>query len=181
MNQFIPKIFLLGLLSICLFFCQYVLAQVEGNIPFSMTVNKSHGKSDQNLLLTLEMTAGMGNPTAIYNLAHNYHHGTYSAVDLVKAKSWYDKAAVTNSPTVRYKIGRMYEVGAIFDKNLATAVEHYTFAADAGDINAQANLGAIYLSDKSTLQQGINWSEKAAEQNSVQAQVNLAMAYQKGY
>lgn len=156
---------------------------VVEDIPFTMTQTVSN-----NELNSLKLTAELGDPIAIYNLAHSYHHGTYSEVDLPQAKNWYEKAATTDSPSVRYKIGRMFESGVIFKKDINKAVEHYTFAAEAGDINAQANLGALYLAKKlpknlakkNSIEQGIRWSEKAAEQNSVQAQVNLAMTYQKG-
>ncbi|MGV2873046.1 tetratricopeptide repeat protein [Colwellia sp. E150_009] len=151
--------------------------------PFTMTQTVNN-----NELMSLKLTAELGDPIAIYNLAHSYHHGTYSEVDLAQAKNWYEKAATTDSPSVRYKIGRMFESGVIFKKDINKAVEHYIFAAEAGDINAQANLGALYLAKKlpknlakkNSIKQGIRWSEKAAEQNSVQAQVNLAMTYQKG-
>lgn len=143
--------------------------------PFIMTKTETNSN-----LMTLTLTAGLGDPIAIYNLAHSYHHGTYSVVDLEQAKIWYEKAATTDSPPVRYKIGRMFESGVIFDKDINKALEHYIFAAKADDINAQANLGAIYLAKKYTIEQGIEWSIKAAEQNSVQAQVNLALTYQKG-
>ena len=143
--------------------------------PFTM--RKAETNSN---LMTLTLTAGLGDPIAVYNLAHSYHHGTYSAVDLEQAKIWYEKAATTDSPPVRYKIGRMFESGVFFDKDINKALEHYVFAAKAGDINAEANLGAIYLAKKNTLEQGIEWSKKAAAQNSVQAQVNLALTYQKG-
>lgn len=156
---------------------------VDENKPFTMTQTVSN-----NELNSLKLTAELGDPIAIYNLAHSYHHGTYSEVDLAQAKNWYEKAATTNSPSVRYKIGRMFESGIIFNKNINKAVKHYTFAAEAGDINAQANLGGLYLANKlpeklvkkDSIEQGIIWSKKAAEQNSVQAQVNLAITYQKG-
>lgn len=160
-----------------------VTGRAKENKPFTMTQTVTN-----NDLMSLKLTAELGDPIAIYNLAHSYHHGTYSDVDLVQAKDWYEKAAATLSPPVRYKIGRMYESGVIFDKDINKAVEHYIFAAEGGDINAQSNLGALYLANrisekltnKESIEQGIHWSKKAAEQNSVQAQVNLAMTYQKG-
>jgi TPR repeat protein len=144
-----------------------------------MTVKKAIQVQNQGIL-ALITNADLGDPIAIYNLAHNYHHGTDTAVDLIKAKNWYVKAASTQSPSVRYKIGRMFELGIIFDKNIQKALEHYTFSAEANDVNAQTNLGSIYLSNKDTLEQGVLWTEKAAQKNSVQAQVNLAIVYQKG-
>lgn len=137
--------------------------------------------SEKSLYLKqIKALAQRGDGKKQYNLAYYYHHGTYSNVDLTQARIWYEKAALTNSASVRYKIGRMYETGVFFDKDLAKAIEHYTFASEVGDINAQANLGAIYLSKKDKIEQGVLWSTEAADRNSVQAQVNLAMTYQRG-
>jgi TPR repeat protein len=164
-----------------------VVKSIDENVDVKKTFTMTQTVSN-NDLMSLQLTAELGDPIAIYNLAHSYHHGSYSKVDLAQAKIWYEKAASTDSPSVRYKIGRMFESGVIFDQNINKAVEHYTFAAEAGDLNAQANLGGLYLAhklaekltNKESIEQGIHWSKKAAEQNSVQAQVNLAMTYQKG-
>lgn len=142
--------------------------------------SKSSTLTKKQQLMALELTAGLGDPIDIYNLAHNYHHGTYSDIDLKKAKLWYTKAASTAVPAIRYKIGRMYELGIIFEKSREQALSHYHFAAKGEDIFAQTNLGALYLSDKDEIEQGIYWSKKAAESNSIEAQVNLAIAYQRG-
>ena len=166
-----------------LIFCCVTVFLVENavaNLDESLTLKQNTLSKDQQTLMSLELTAGLGNPIDIYNLAHNYHHGTHSEIDLEKAKIWYNKAATTKEPAVRYKIGRMYELGIIYDKNLEKALEHYHFAAEGGDIFAQTNLGAIYLSDKDQIEQGIYWSKKAAEKNSIESQVNLAIAYQRG-
>lgn len=169
------RIWLLILCCATVFFAKNAVANTNESKDL-----KSSTLTKKQQLMALELTAGLGDPIDIYNLAHNYHHGTYSDIDLKKAKLWYTKAASTAVPAIRYKIGRMYELGIIFEKNREQALSHYQFAAEGGDISAQTNLGAIYLSEKNNLAKGIHWSKKAAENDSVEAQVNLAVTYQRG-
>lgn len=51
--------------------------------------------------------------------------------------------------------------------------------AEAGDVNAQTNLGSIYYSEQN-YPEAVKWLRKAAEQGDAQAQYNLAVCYYEG-
>lgn len=85
----------------------------------------------------------------------------------------------------RYLIGRMYAVGDGVEKDLSEAerwisgvVRFYRIGAERGDVNAQYQLGSIYLDtlgvDRS---EAYEWTAKAALRGHPGAQYNLSKLY----
>lgn len=65
----------------------------------------------------------------------------------------------------------------------ATAARWYALAAQGGDAQGQANLGALYFQGLGVAKDpvlGLQWTRRAAEQGSADGQGNLATAYRRG-
>ncbi len=83
----------------------------------------------------------------------------------------------------QYRIGRMYEFGAGYPKDVAQAVAWYRKAADKGYIDAMQELGVLYATGDGVPRddaQSAQWFRKAAEAGNPTAQYNLGLLYAKG-
>ncbi|NQY88451.1 MAG: sel1 repeat family protein [Colwellia sp.] len=97
-----------------------------------------------------------------------------------EARKWFGLAAKSTSPAVRYKIGRLFETGTLYQQSYLEAVKHYSYAADKGDIYAINNLAILYLNGTGVtkdIAKGITLFTRAANRGSVEAQVNLGLYY----
>lgn len=116
-----------------------------------------------------------------YNKGYYYLTGTGDVKQSdIEARKWFDIAAKSNSPAVRYKIGRLFETGTLYQQSYSEAIKHYSYAADKGDIYAINNLAILYLNGTGIAKdadKGITLFTRAAERGSVEAQVNLGLYY----
>ena len=136
----------------------------------------------QNLDLDkLTALAEKGIPTQQYNLGFSYFHGQGGIPqDKEKGLYWLNKAAEGDSAAVHYKIGRLYEMGEIFDKDVNKAFDYYLQSGQSGDPYGMSNLSVMYIEGRGVeknIEEGIKWAEKAAKNGFVNAQVNLALLY----
>ncbi len=143
------------------------------------------------LLLTL------GVPVAVVIVAltwqriqeHNKKHNTEQFLALVEEEKYdaashlEDKIDVSDGK-VQFALGRMYFNGNGVAKNRETGIMWFHKAAEQGNIDAQAFLGAKYIqgSDgfvKNTVV-GMKWIHKAAKQGDALAQMMLGLTYAYG-
>ena len=149
---------------------------------FIILTSISHGVFAQKLdLKKMTVLAEEGIPTQQYNLAYSYFHGNGGITqDKEKGIYWMKKAAKGDSAAVHYKIGRLYETGEIYSKDINKAFDHYLLSGKAGDPYGMVNLSVMYLEGKGVkkdIDEGIKWAEKAAKNGFVNAQINLALLY----
>ncbi len=126
------------------------------------------------------LSGAYGEGAGQYNLGYKYLHGKGVVQSNFEAKKWFDLAGKSNNPGVRYKIGRLYETGVLYKKDIIKAVFHYEFASKKGDIYAINNLAILYLKGTGVtkdVDKAITLFTQAAERNSIEAQVNLGLYY----
>lgn len=118
-----------------------------------------------------------------YNKGYHYLYGKGVKQSNELAGKWFDLAAKSESPAVRYKIGRLYETGVFYQQDINQAVFHYEFAASKGDVYALNNLAILYLTGQGVeqnIEKGIEFAKQAAIKGNAQAQVNLGLVYLNG-
>jgi uncharacterized protein len=83
----------------------------------------------------------------------------------------------------QYRIGRMYEFGAGYKKDMAQAIYWYKQAGNQGHADAQQELGVIYATGEGGPQDdklAATWFDRAADLGNATAQYNLGLLYAKG-
>lgn len=104
--------------------------------------------------------------------------GDQQAFSELKARAEREDAAS------QYEIGRLFSFGTPFLKgDEERAAIWVRKAAEAGNLEAQTNLGYLYLSGRGITQdnqQAMLWMAKAAEGGFAQAQMNLGILLQEG-
>ncbi|MBE9562105.1 MAG: sel1 repeat family protein, partial [Proteobacteria bacterium] len=83
------------------------------------------------------------NAKAQYQLGMMYYNGIGVNKNLVKASSWYHKAAARNIADAQNTLGIMYKNGEGVVQNLERAELWFLDAISRGHVNAQANLGEL--------------------------------------
>lgn len=124
--------------------------------------------------------AEKGSATQQYNLGYSYFKGEGVALDKEKGLYWLNRAAKGKSGAVHYKIGRLYETGDIFTKDINKAFEHYLLSGKSGDPYGMTNLSVMYIEGRGVeknIEEGVKWAEKAGKNGFVNAQINLALLY----
>ena len=119
--------------------------------------------------------ANKKNPTALYAMGIAQEQLGEPAL----SKKYIDKALETGDPSVYYSHGIMMRN----KKDYATAVSSFMAAAEAGDVNAQCELGYMYYNGDGVAKNygtAALWFEKAAAQGDAQAMYMLALMYKYG-
>jgi TPR repeat protein len=84
----------------------------------------------------------------------------------------------------QFQLAVAYEDGLVVPRDMRESVRWYRAAAESGNVDAQASLGALYALDLDALPvdyaESLAWSRRAAAQGSVQAQYNLGVMYRDG-
>jgi TPR repeat protein len=89
--------------------------------------------------------------------------------------------AQNSNPEAQVMLGKMYMKGEEFPLDYEKGIEWIKKAADAGNADAQNELGQIYLQDKySNYNEALLWFNKAAKQKYTPAINNLARMYEIG-
>jgi TPR repeat protein len=107
-------------------------------------------------------------------------YAAYDAGDYDKAKSIFHSLADAGDANAMNAIGRLYDQGKGYSKNIHRACDWYERSAIAGYVSAQNNLAICYESGEGRtrdIEKAIFWLEKSAEQGRLQAQVNLVRLY----
>jgi TPR repeat protein len=104
-------------------------------------------------------------------------------------------AAQSNVPELKSRAARgdvdaqvqlavAYEDGVVLTRDVQESVRWYRAAAEAGNLDAQASLGALYALNLEDLPadyaESLAWSRRAAAQDNAQAQYNLGVMYRDG-
>ncbi len=100
--------------------------------------------------------------------------------DYETAKSIFLKHVDDGNAKAMNAIGRLYDQGKGYSKNIHRACDWYERSAIAGYVSAQNNLAICYESGEGRardIEKAIFWLEKSAEQGRLQAQVNLVRLY----
>lgn len=124
--------------------------------------------------------ATQGDALEIYNTAYYYQKGLGVKPDFKEAKKWFNKAELTESGAVHFKLGRLYETGAFFDKDMKKAVKHYHFSAKQGDPLGMNNYGLLLIKGQYIMKneiEGIKWLELAANARMQESSMNLGLYY----
>lgn len=119
--------------------------------------------------------ANKKNPTALYAMGIAQEQLGEPAL----SKKYIAKALETGDPSVYYSHGIMMRN----KKDYATAVSSFMAAAEAGDVNAQCELGYMYYNGDGMAKNygtAALWFEKAAAQGDAQAMYMLALMYKYG-
>ncbi len=112
-----------------------------------------------------------------------YSEGLHVEADLGKAKSYYEKAALSDESNAICWLGYFFENGVGGEVDHKKAFEFYKRAARLGDMIAQYNVAQYYNEggpvelDK---KKAVEWWLVAARNGHPQAQCNLGVAYENG-
>jgi TPR repeat protein len=132
-----------------------------------------------------EEAANGGNTYAQYMLGLIYQLGLTGPADAAQANYWYMSADQhKNSPRAKRMVGQFFADYDNAQYNPEQAFRWYESAALAGDVEAQDNMGDIYLEGKwveEDVLSAVKWYGKAAAQRSPYAQYSLGQMFYTGY
>ncbi|WP_299865845.1 peptidoglycan-binding protein [uncultured Hoeflea sp.] len=130
----------------------------------------------------LKAAAAGSNPLALYEIGARFTEGRGVEIDLVRAASWYQRAADMGHAPSQYRIANFYEKGSGVDRNLDAAKKWYQMAAEQGNASAMHNLAVLYATAGAApdFASASSWFERAAEVGVRDSQVNLAILYARG-
>lgn len=125
--------------------------------------------------------AVLGNREAQYNLGLRYDQGSGIEPNKVKAYEWYLKAAKQGLNVAQKALGDMHFLGVGTEKSRKDAIKWYLRAAQENNLASMYNLGAFYLEDNSTKNEGLKWLEIAAKKGHAKSNFLLGIYFrQKG-
>lgn len=99
---------------------------------------------NDEILVLLEQSAGMGNSMAPLLLGDKYYDGDDVQQSFQKALEWYLKAGESGNPSGFILAGMMYEEGEGVEQDYAKAFDLYQRSADMGDTTGLAYLASMY-------------------------------------
>ena len=91
---------------------------------------------------------------------------------------WMEKAANQAYAPALFELANFYENGVHVKQDVSKAAKLYEQAAQQGHVDAQFNLGVLYLQAPADFKKARYWLEKAAQQKDAAAQYNLALIYE---
>ncbi|MBS0296467.1 MAG: sel1 repeat family protein [Proteobacteria bacterium] len=118
--------------------------------------------------------AGLG--SGAHNYAQCFYDGSGRRRDLAQARAWYAKAIGFGFVQSRCALGNMLVRGEGGEKNAEAGLKLCREGAEAGDANAQTDLGEYYLNGQvlpRDFAQAHAWFEKAAAQGHANALFHL--------
>lgn len=141
------------------------------------------GASPEDAVQWFLRSAKGGNAMATGNLGLCYQLGKGVEQDTVRAMRYYEASLRKGNPELLTQLtqradsgevfaaaflGDIYKAGAgkLMPRNKDLAIHFYEIAAKAGDVNAQTNLGLMYLNQNDGAH-ALQWFRKASEQGSV--------------
>lgn len=130
-------------------------------------------------------------PSTCLSVGHCYRYGRGIALDTVRAKEWYEKAAAKKSWSAMLNIAEMFRSGELGSVNVEAAeewerkaIEELRPLAENGAADAQRALGDRYLKGfgiERNYQVAAKWYEEAYEVRNWLAAVRLAKMLQFGW
>lgn len=137
----------------------------------------------------LEKAAVQGQPLAQYQLGQLYRLAPKNKLNqsLEIAVQWYQQAVDnphSSDGAAELELGRMYEAGRYFTKDIVKAVRLYEKSAAKGNNIAMQNLGAIYYNAPAPfirdISKSIEYTLQAANNGLAKAQLNMAHFFKRG-
>lgn len=120
-------------------------------------------------------------PPAQFKLAMNYLEGKGVVADINKSIELLQKSAKNGYAPATNNLAVCYQNGLGVEKNLARAIQLFQEAAKKDYATAQNNLAVCYLQRLAgTLEEGVYWLTKAAENGESDSWENLARCYLEG-
>lgn len=140
----------------------------------------------------LEKAAKLNHSPSQYLLGKIYKEGKGISKNVAKAKKWLSKSASNNYLKSRVLLRELLsEENKNNRSKLKSASSRYNFSADAayllaakkGDVDAQYNLGSMYVEGETIegkTSEGLRWLRRAANRGHLEAQLKLAELLFKG-
>ena len=153
---------------------QYILSLMYES---GQGVEKNREESNKWLILAAES----GVPKIQYDLGIRYFYGYGFEKNYTEAAKWWESSANAGIADSQYNLGLQYYrgIGIPKDKNKARLLIEK--AAKQEHDKAQHRLAMIYALDDEDFTTSLNWLEKSAQQNNVEAQYNLGVFFERGY
>lgn len=116
-----------------------------------------------------------GNAIAQYTLAENFMDSRHSGNNKL-GLIWLSKSANSDNPKALTKLGGLYVAGKLVTKDIPKGLELLNKAASQNYVPAMVELGKVALA-QNDYDQALNWFNKAGNQHSAEAYLQLAHAY----
>ena len=95
-------------------------------------------------------------------------------------KFWIQKLADNGHPYSQYIIGKLYNLGYCFEKNIESSLEWLNKSSEHNIVESHNELGKIYLNKNEKyydIEKSIFWFNKAAKEGFIDSQIYLAKIY----
>ncbi|KAF9995012.1 hypothetical protein BGZ79_000211 [Entomortierella chlamydospora] len=122
---------------------------------------------DENMMY-LQRSAKCGDAPAMHQLGLVYFNGLDVPQDYVKARDWFEKAAMMGYTDGCMNLATMYHKGIGIPENLTEAIRWYKVAANQGSMISQSQLGNMYYRGDGTAvnyEEAVKWHQMAADQS----------------
>jgi TPR repeat protein len=146
--------------------------------------HQMNDSTKKQVFAVFQAGADHGDAISMANLGKLYQYGQGVALDYVKARDWYEKAAANGYANAMFSLGGLYQNGQGVAQDYAKAREWYEKGAAKGDASAMFSLGGLYESGAGVAQdyaKAREWYEKGAHEGEAEAMTNLGVLYEKGY
>ena len=131
-----------------------------------------------------QIAAKHRDPYSQYMLSIFYLRGMGVPYCLEQSVYWYNQAqSQSGHAQALYEVGRLYQLGLGFKKNVKEAMEWFTLSAKDGYSIAQNELGELYYKGRDTKRNyklAMDYFRKAAAQRLPLAQYNIGLMYYNG-
>lgn len=132
----------------------------------------------------VELSAKSSNADAQVLLAEQYSRGEGVPKNYEAAITWYQKAAKARHQDALYKMGILMILAKKDEENVNKGEDFLRHAANSGNINAQYELGLIYLRGSTSFhidgEEAVRWFKKAAEKEHLPSLNLLGYIYANG-
>lgn len=138
-------------------------------------------KDDEGAARYWEKSAKLGNINAQYALGTLWLET--GSGDSGQAVEWLTKAANAEHSAAQYVLGKLYQDGVYFNKDMDQAMKWFRAAAELGNEYAAYRMGCLLLLGEKIpkdVEAAVKWLSLSAEKGNPYAQYRLGMLYLKG-
>jgi hypothetical protein len=147
-----------------------IIIQIDrGRNNYMQGYDESNGRS--YTIADLEQMAAKGNIDA--QCAMGDYYATDEKLDFDRGMTWYEKAANQGNVKAQWMLGGAYFTGMGKPKNIDEAERWLLRAAQSGFVEAQSNVGILYMTEKSDIVKAEYWLSKAADQGHPEASIMI--------
>lgn len=166
---------------------QYLLAAAHTNESSQYSRDPRGQSYLEKALYWYKEASALGHPMAQFNVGQFYRLAPGNVIqrDIDEAIRWYSMAADNplSAGDAENELGRIYEYGEYKPKDIQRALDYYKTGAERGNAYAQNNYASMLYNGTAgprNIPEATKWLQRAAEQDSTMAQLNLALAYKRG-